>query len=124
MMRVVIAEDHPMYRDGLCALLSTVAGVEVVTAVASGPEAVAAAVDVDVVLMDLEMPGGGGLEATVQLAGRGIPVLVLTSHDDDSSVYAALRAGARGFLHKSAGPDEVTRAVLAVAAGEGVFGGT
>ncbi|MDP3714732.1 MAG: response regulator transcription factor [Mycobacteriales bacterium] len=122
MTRVLVAEDHPLYRDGLCALLATVPGVQVTGAVDSAAAALAAAGDADLVLLDLEMPGGSGLDAIRDLVGQGVSVLVLTSHDDDASVYAALRAGAHGYLHKSTGPEELTRAVLAVAAGDGLFG--
>lgn len=124
-VRVLVAEDHPMFREGLKALLDTLDGVEVVGAFATGEEVVEAArsAPADVVMLDLEMPGEGGLVAAAQLA-KLTPaprVLILTAHDDDAAVYTALRHGAHGYLLKSASPDELTRAVLSVAAGTGVY---
>jgi DNA-binding NarL/FixJ family response regulator len=123
--RVLLADDHPLYRRGLCALLET-AGLEVVGQVEDGAAAVAQAqvLQPDVVIMDLHMPLLDGVEATrrVVAASPHIGVLVLTMHDDDDSVFAAMRAGARGYLLKGADGAEITRAVAAVAGGEAIFG--
>jgi DNA-binding NarL/FixJ family response regulator len=125
-LRVVVADDHPVFRDGLQTILEDEPGVEVVAAVADGDAAVAAALkhSADVVLMDLRMPGVGGIEATARVVSErpGTAVVVLTMSDDDDSVFAALRAGARGYLLKEAGAVDILRAVRAVAAGEAVFG--
>jgi DNA-binding NarL/FixJ family response regulator len=125
-IRVVIADDHPLFRDGLAALLRAGPGTELAGAAATGPEAVAlaAAERPDVVVMDLRMPGMNGVEATRRIvAGNpGVAVLVLTMLDDDESVFAALRAGARGYLLKGADQAQIRRAVHAAAAGEAIFG--
>ena len=125
-LRVVVADDHPVFRDGLQVTLAEEPDIEVVAAVADGDAAVDATVNgaVDVVLMDLRMPGVGGIEATTRIAAErpNTSVIVLTMSDDDDSVFAALRAGARGYLLKEADADDILRAVRAVAAGEAVFG--
>jgi DNA-binding NarL/FixJ family response regulator len=125
-VRVVIADDHPVVRDGLGALLGSRPGIEVVGTAASGREAVRAAVTVrpDVLVLDLQMPDLDGVAAAREI-GRAAPdvaVLVLTMYDDDDSVFAAMRAGARGYLLKGASQDEIARAIHAVAAGEAIFG--
>jgi DNA-binding NarL/FixJ family response regulator len=124
-LRVLIADDHPLYRDGLTAALAG-AGFDVVGEAADGGRAVALSLELhpDVVIMDLHMPRVGGVEATRRIA-RGSPhvaILVLTMLADDESVFAALRAGARGYLLKGAGRAEIVRAVQTVADGGGVFG--
>lgn len=123
---VLLADDHPLYRRGLRQLLDSVAGVTVVGEVEDGAAAVAqaAAQQPDVVVMDLNMPGMDGVEATRRVVGASphIGVLVLTMHDDDDSVFAAMRAGARGYLLKGSDGAEITRAVAAVAGGEAIFG--
>lgn len=128
MIRVLVAEDHPLFRDALISALATEPGLEVVGAVGTGRGAVveAARTGPDVVVMDLEMPDGSGLGATAEIiaAGSGARVLVLTSHDDDRNVYAALRAGAHGYLTKSASAEEVIAAVVALARGDGMFSGS
>ena len=125
-LRVLVCDDHPVYRDGLRMLLGSLEGLEVTGVAADGPEAVAqaAALRPDVVLMDLQMPGLDGVEATAQVvaADPDVAVLVLTMYDDDESVFAAMRAGARGYLLKGADQREIARAVTAVADGEMVFG--
>ena len=123
--RVLIADDHPLFRDGLRGLLDSV-GIEVVGEAATGEEAVerAEALQPDVVLMDLNMPGTNGIEATRRIvdAMPRANVLVVTMYEDDESVFAALRAGARGYLLKGADQEETLRAIRAVAHGEAIFG--
>ena len=126
MTTVLIADDHPLVLSGLRALLETIEGIEVVGQAADGRDAVSLAVSLqpDVVVMDLQMPELDGVEATRQIAERlpGSAVLVLTMHDDDASVFAAMRAGARGYLLKGAAQDDVARAIAAVSRGEAIFG--
>ncbi|WP_218009047.1 response regulator transcription factor [Herbidospora cretacea] len=126
MTRVLIADDHPVYRDGLRMLLASTGEVDVVGTAADGGEAVAKALDLrpDVVVMDLQMPVMDGVTATQRIVAE-LPqagVLVLTMHDDDESVFSAMRAGARGYLVKGADQTEILRAVKAVAGGEVIFG--
>lgn len=120
-MRVLICDDHPVFRDGLRLLLGEL-GVEVVGEAATGEEAVdnAAELAPDVVVMDLHLPGISGIEATraIRAANPGVGVLVLTMMDDDTSLLAALRAGANGYLLKGAGHADVERALAAVANGD------
>ena len=126
-VRVVIADDHPMYRFGLRAVLDASPEVEVVGEAADGVEMVALVVRCapDVVLTDLSMPRMSGAAAIEELTRRrpGLGVLVLTMHEDDGSLLGALRAGARGYLLKGADREEIVRAVLAVAVGQAVYGG-
>lgn len=125
-LRVILVDDHPLFRQGLRSVLDELPDVEVLAEAADGEAAIAAvaAFSPDVVLMDLRMPGVGGLEATARItaAHPTVAVLVLTMHDDEGSVFAALRAGARGYLLKEADGDDIHRALLAMAAGEAVFG--
>jgi DNA-binding NarL/FixJ family response regulator len=120
-VRVLVADDQRVVRDGLLLLLSLLPGIEVVGAAVDGEAAVNQALSLapDVVLMDLHMPVCDGVEATRRLtsARPGVPVVVLTSYDDDDSVFAALRAGARGFLTKDAGAADILRALSDVCAG-------
>ena len=124
-MNVLIAEDHPMFRDGLRALLAGRSGVSSVRAEANGHDALAAAEQEapDVAVVDLRMPDGDGVWLTRQLRTRfpSVRVLVLTSAADDQAVRDALAAGANGYLLKSAEPDEIAEAVTAVAAGASVL---
>ena len=126
MTTVLIADDHPLVLSGLRALLETLDGIEVVGQAADGSEAVRLAVSLrpDVAVMDLQMPNLDGVEATRQIAERlpGTAVLVLTMHDDDASLFAAIRAGARGYLLKGAAQEDVARAIAAVSRGEAIFG--
>jgi DNA-binding NarL/FixJ family response regulator len=126
-LRVVVVDDHQMFRDGLATLLDALAEVEVVGRASSGEEAVelAASTAPDVMLMDLHMPGIGGVEATrrITAAQPAIAVIALTMLDDDRSVRAAVAAGARGYLLKEATVDQVLGALRAVAAGNVIFGG-
>jgi DNA-binding NarL/FixJ family response regulator len=127
-LRLLIADDHPAFRAGLRVLLESRSDVEVVGEVDNGADAVTAAVDAvpDVVIMDLQMPSLGGIEATRMLMASAphIRVLVLTMYEDDDSVFAALRAGARGYLLKGADQDQLVRAIQAVAQGEAIFSST
>lgn len=125
-VRVVLADDHPVVRDGLAALLGSVPGIEVAETVASGREAVRAAVTQrpDVVVLDIQMPDLDGVAAAREIARAAphVAVLMLTMFDDDDSVFAAMRAGARGYVLKGAAQEEIVRAIHAVAAGEAIFG--
>ena len=126
MIRVLVADDHPAFRHGLEAMLAEVADVEVVGSARTGTEVVELARSLlpDVILMDLRMPELDGIEATRRLS-RDVPapaIVVLTMFEDDDSVFAAMRAGAHGYLLKGAEQDEIVRAVRAAAAGEAIFG--
>ena len=126
MIRVLVVDDHPLFRAGLEALLATVPDVDVVGSVGDGAAALhaVAAEAPDVVLMDLNLPGTPGLEATRHIAAAHpeTAVLVLTMVDDDDSVLAALRVGARGYVLKGAAQEEVLAAIRTVATGGAVFG--
>jgi len=125
-IRVVIADDHPVVRDGLSALLASVPSITVAGIAGTGREAVRAAVTLrpDVLVMDIQMPELSGVEAAAEIAraAPGVAVLMLTMFDDDDTVFAAMRAGARGYVLKGAQQDEIVRAIHAVAAGEAIFG--
>ncbi|GAA4922253.1 LuxR family two component transcriptional regulator [Actinomycetospora succinea] len=120
-LRLVLVDDHPLYRSGLRAMTERTAGLACVGEASSGEDALAllAGTACDVVLMDLRMPGMGGVEATRQIAAGEAPpaVLVLTMVEDDEAVLAALRAGARGYVLKGADSDELSAAVSVVAHG-------
>ena len=125
-MRVLIVDDHPLFRDGLRGLLESVGDLEVAGEAASGEEAIALAASLqpDVVLMDLNMPPPDGIEATRRIVADSprANVLVVTMYEDDESVFAALRAGARGYVLKGASQAETLRAIRAVGNGEAIFG--
>ncbi|GLZ31089.1 DNA-binding response regulator [Lentzea sp. NBRC 105346] len=127
-MRVLIADDHPVFRRGLRALLDCTDGIEVVAEASTGNEAITAAREhePDVVVLDLHMPDGTGVEAAKQILSRkpGTGVLVLTMHEDDELVFAAMRAGARGYLVKTVDDDEIVRAVKVIGDGEAIFSPT
>jgi DNA-binding NarL/FixJ family response regulator len=125
-IRVVLADDHPMVRYGVAAVLQPVPGIELVGEASDGDELLALVRQTrpDVVLSDLSMPGRSGLDVLRILAREhpDVPVLVLTMHADDDSVLAALRAGARGYLIKGADGSELVRAIEAVAGGDAIYG--
>jgi len=127
-VRVLIADDHTLFREGLAALLNSVSGLEVIATVEDGSQAIesAAKLQPDVILMDLQMPGINGIEATRQIVGTSphIGVIVVTMFEDDDSVFAAMRAGARGYVLKGADQNDILRAIQAVARGEALFGPT
>jgi DNA-binding NarL/FixJ family response regulator len=124
-IHVLIADDHPLYREGVRKMLSLAADIEIVGEAANGEEALAQALALqpDVILMDLKMPGINGIEATRRIlyASPRIGVLVLTMFEADETVFAAMRAGARGYMLKDADQEEVIRAVKAVSRGEAIF---
>ncbi|GAA2906509.1 response regulator transcription factor [Streptosporangium fragile] len=126
MIRILVVDDHPGFRAGLRTLLSTAEGIEVADEAASGEQALALVgrTQPDVILMDLAMPGMGGIAATERLSRDHphIRVVVLSMSDDDDSVFAAVRAGARGYVLKGARKAELVRSVQAVAEGGAVFG--
>jgi DNA-binding NarL/FixJ family response regulator len=125
-VRVLIADDHPAFRAGLRLMLAIADDMEVVGEAEDGNRVVelAAELEPDVVVMDLRMPGLDGIEATRRLLATrpDVGVVVLTMFDDDASVFAAMRAGARGYLLKGAEQDEILRGIRAISAGEAIFG--
>ena len=124
-IRVLIADDHAFYREGVRAFLNNTTDIEVLGEAGNGEEAIFKASELapNVILMDLKMPGINGIEATRRIheADSKIGILILTMFDDDDSVFAAMRAGARGYLLKDADKDEVVRAIVAVERGEAIF---
>lgn len=126
MTTVLVVDDHELFRAGMLAVLGSLPGVEVAGEASTGEEALDAVARLrpDVVLMDLRMPGIGGLAATGRITERhpDTKVVVLTMNEDPDSVFAALRAGARGYLLKESGADDVHRVVEGVMRGEAVFG--
>jgi DNA-binding NarL/FixJ family response regulator len=126
MTRVLVADDHPAFRRGLDLMLGAVDDIEIVGFAENGAKAVELSEELspDVVLMDLRMPDLDGIEATrrINRLEAAPAVVVLTMFEDDDSVFAAMRAGARGYLLKGADQDEIVRAVHAAAAGEAIFG--
>ena len=125
-IRVAVADDHPAFRTGLRSLIQDSPQLTFVGEAADGGQAIAlgASAVPDVFLMDVRMPGSSGMEATRSLTAThpGIAVLMMTMLEDETSVFAAMRAGARGYILKGADPDEIVRAVIAVANGEVIFG--
>lgn len=125
-IRILLADDHRFFRDGVRLVLDATADTEVAGEASTGEEAVALTerLQPDVILMDLNMPGMGGIEATRRIVATSphVRALVLTMYEDDDSVFAALRAGARGYLLKGADEEELLRAIRAVYRGEAIFG--
>src|SRR5215216_1273362 len=125
-IKVLIADDHVFYREGVRALLSNSPEITVAGEASNGDEVIAKAAELNpaIILMDLKMPGMNGIEATRKIIGTqpSAGVLVITMFDDDDSVFAAMRAGARGYVLKGAQQQEIARAIMAVAAGEAIFG--
>jgi len=124
-IQVLIADDHVFYREGVRSLLSTLPEITVVGEASTGDEAVSLARELkpDVILMDLKMPGMNGIDATRRIHEKSpeIGVLVITMFDDDDSVFAAMRAGAHGYMLKDADRDELVRAIVAIQKGEAIF---
>lgn len=125
-IRVLIADDHPVFRYGMRAILGAEPDTEIVGEATDGEEAVTLAAELgpDVILMDINMPGVSGIEATRRAleASPRTGVLMLTMFEDDASVFAAMRAGARGYILKGADGEETIRAIRSVAGGEAIFG--
>jgi DNA-binding NarL/FixJ family response regulator len=125
-LRVILADDHPGFRRGVAAIVSDADGLELVAEAGDGEEAVEVVLRErpDVVVMDLNMPGLSGIEATRRIAAETpeVGVLVLSMIDDDDSVFAALRAGAHGYLLKEADADEIVHGIVAVHRREAIFG--
>jgi DNA-binding NarL/FixJ family response regulator len=124
-LRVLLVDDHPLFRDGLRMLLSALPDMEVVGEATGGAQAVelAAALRPDVIVMDIKMPGMSGIEATrhILAAAPATRILVVTMFEDDATVFTAMRAGARGYVLKDAEKDDMLRAIRGVGRGEGIF---
>jgi DNA-binding NarL/FixJ family response regulator len=125
-IRVLIADDHAVYREGLLAVLGSEVDMEVVGEAATGKEVLERAAELgpDVILMDIQMPQINGIEATRRVldVNPDVGVVVLTMFEDDDSVFSAMRAGARGYVLKGADPSEILKVLRAVAGGEAYFG--
>ena len=125
-IRVLIADDHPVFRDGLRGLVDRAPDLELTGEATTGVEAVslAASTNPAIVLMDIRMPEMSGIEATRRILERdpGVGILILTMSEDDESLFAAMRAGARGYIPKDADSEELLRAIRAAAVGEAIFG--
>ncbi len=124
-LRVLIADDHPLFRHGIQALLNATSDIEVVGEAKTGEEviALAATLQPDVILMDIQMPGVNGIEATRRILQTSlhIRILMVTMFEDDASVFTAMRAGARGYALKDTEKAEMLRAIRAVGGGEAIF---
>jgi DNA-binding NarL/FixJ family response regulator len=124
-IRVLVVDDHPMFRKGMRTLLSTVSGIDGVGEAATGAEAVdlALALQPDVILMDIEMPDMNGIQATERIYGASphIAIIIVSMHEDDDLIFAAMRVGARGYVLKGAQDAEIVQAIQAVARGSALF---
>jgi DNA-binding NarL/FixJ family response regulator len=124
-LRVLIADDHVLFRDGLRALLSSVPDIECVGEATTGEEAITLSANhqPDIIMMDIKMPVINGIEATrrISYTSPHISILIVTMFEDDNSIFAAMRAGARGYILKGADHAEMTRAILTVGSGGAVF---
>lgn len=124
-LRIVIVDDHPLFRHGVRTLFSTMPGFDVVGEAANGEEALALARTLapDVMLMDIRMPGTSGIETTRRITSAypNVRILILTMFEDDASVFTAMRSGAKGYVLKDADADELFRAIRSVANGEAIF---
>jgi DNA-binding NarL/FixJ family response regulator len=124
-LRVLIADDHPVFREGIRALLEATPNMAIIGEATTGEEAVALAerLQPDLIVMDVQMPGLNGIEATRRIVQTSphIRVLVVTMFEDDTSVFTAMRAGAHGYVLKDATKDEIRRAIQAVGNGEAIF---
>ncbi|ABL79488.1 MULTISPECIES: response regulator transcription factor [unclassified Nocardioides] len=123
-MRVLVVEDHPIFRDGLLAALASAEDLQVVAAAGTAVEAMAAldAADPELALVDLALPDGAGIDVIREATARGVRVLVLTMSTEPTQLVHAIRAGARGYVVKGAGKRDIVAAIEAVAAGDAVFG--
>jgi DNA-binding NarL/FixJ family response regulator len=125
-VQILIADDQKLFRDGLCALLISIPNMEIVGEAASGEEAIARAEELqpDVILMDIKMPGLNCIEATLQILRTSphIGIIIVSMLEDDDSVFAAMRAGARGYVLKGADQTEMLRVIQSVANGDAIFG--
>ncbi|CAM4459186.1 response regulator transcription factor [Paenibacillus tarimensis] len=127
MLRIMLADDHPMFREGVRSVLDSAEGMTLVGEASNGDEVVRLALELqpDVVLMDIRMPGLNGIEATTRIkaSNPAIHVLILTMFRDDASVITAMKAGARGYILKDSEREDIIRAIWAVASGEAIFSG-
>jgi DNA-binding NarL/FixJ family response regulator len=124
-LRVLIADDHPIFRGGMLTLLNSAPGIQALGEASDGEEAIRMAADLqpDVILMDVKMPGIDGIEATRRILHTSphISILIVTMFEDEETIFAALRAGARGYVLKGATPTEMVRAIQAAGSGEAIF---
>jgi len=124
-VRIFVVDDHPLFRDGIRSLVSSADDLDLVGEATNGQEAIIDAVDLqpDVILMDIKMPDMDGIQATREIVRTSphIRVLILTMLEDDNSVFAAMRAGAQGYLLKGAGHEETLRSICAAASGQAIF---
>jgi DNA-binding NarL/FixJ family response regulator len=124
-LRVLIADDHPLFRHGVAAVLSAAPDLEVIGEAKTGEEAIALADELqpDVILMDIQMPGVNGIEATRRIVHSSphIRILMVTMFEDDPSVFSAMRAGAHGYILKDTEKEDILRAIRAVGRGEAIF---